>query len=141
MSSMTRMEDTGAAVVGIVGEDAHDERGKDHGEQEQRQDGRRAHPHDAVANGHELLRFAVAHQIADDGRSGRSESRSGHVEECQYVPYDVGYGERPFAEVLDGKEEEEPRSRRDEILYGRPARNTEYLSLYQRQEALKRNMP
>ena len=37
--------------------------------------------------------------------------------------------------MLDGKEEEEPRSRRDEILYGRPARNTEYLSLYQRREA------
>lgn len=73
---------------------------------------------------------AGADQVADERTAGRCEGHHDHEEDAADAAYDVGNGQRTFAQMLNVEEEQEPGGQGQEVLQHGPERDVEHVAQY-----------
>lgn len=61
--------------------------------------------------------------VADQRTTGCGKGGDRHKGYARYAAYDIGYSKRTFSQVFDKDKEQEPRRKRNEVLYHGPYRD------------------
>ena len=87
-----------------------------------------AHLDDAPHDRHHVVGPVGPHGVAHEGAGGSPEGIDRHEEQGRGAAYDVRDGQRQFAQMLHGYEEEEPGADGEEVENHAPYRHVEYLA-------------
>ena len=104
----------------IVCEDAHEKLGEEGFDEQEGDKNEKSQTNDFPNQRKDFIHSPLPHQITDQRAGSGRKGDDGHEGNGRKVANDVGGSKVLFAEMLHGKEEEEPGGKREEVLKHRP---------------------